>query len=308
MVILLVAAASGAAPDAIALGPSQPAPACVAAATARLRALLRPSPSLRDRATIAVMPRGETAYVTGRTSDRGWYRVVFDEREGWVQARMVDVACEALVPVVPGVPSPSLARAAPATPTRASAEFRAQPERIFAGACSMLLWRSPPGATVNFVEGERVIDVSATGAVIVCPAVTTAYLLHVQPRGGAPFHEVAIVAVAQPTPSPLPPTPTVTPSPTPPPPQLDFRADAPSVVLGACTVLRWSASGARAAYLWDGASFQPVGLADSRIVCPPNSTIYMLRVAGDGGIWYERTAGVTVIPPTVAPWLITPMP
>jgi hypothetical protein len=44
------------------------------------------------------------------------------------------------------------------------------------------------------------------------------------------------------------------------------------------------------------------------VVCPQVSIIYLLRAAGIDGAWYERSAGVTVVVPTVPPWLVTPMP
>jgi hypothetical protein len=261
---------------------------CVPTITARGRVDVWPGPNLRHRVPVTAMARGDLAFVTGRLRDSSWYRVVFEEQEGWVQARLVAPACVQLVPVVP----PS----AVAAPSQPGANFQARPALIVHGTCSTLFWRAPESAAVHFVEGERITDVTSVSARVVCPVVTTAYMLHVQPHGEPSFFEVAIVTVARPPTS----TPTATPTPVPTPtltpmPQPDFRADLVVLLAGQCTTLRWHVEGVRAVYLWDGANILGVIGIDNRVVCPQVTTTYVLRAQRLDGTTFDMPVTMTVI-------------
>ena len=92
------------------------------------------------------------------------------------------------------------------------------------------------------------------------------------------------------------PTPTFAPSPTPQPtatPQMyiDFRADAPWVMAGQCTTLRWDVEGVRGVYF--NGQGQP-GHA-SQDVCPGQAQTFVLHVVLNSG-YLDRAITVAVLP------------
>jgi hypothetical protein len=92
------------------------------------------------------------------------------------------------------------------------------------------------------------------------------------------------------------PTPTFAPSPTPqatatPPMYVDFRADAPWVLAGQCTTLRWDVEGVRAAYV-DGQGQPGHG---SQNVCPDATRTYVLHVVLNSGN-LDRAITIAVMP------------
>jgi hypothetical protein len=118
---------------------------------------------------------------------------------------------------------------------------------------------------------------------------------------------------APPTLTPVPPTATTKPpSPTPVPPsptpwpaaQVDFRSDAPTLVEGECTRLRWDVEYATAVYL-DGHGV--VGHGNEEI-CPLTTTTYHLHVEAPAGN-VDRHVTVEVVPPqdTTPPPVPSPM-
>ncbi len=104
---------------------------------------------------------------------------------------------------------------------------------------------------------------------------------------------------APPTPVPTPTfAPSLTPQPTATPPMyVDFRADAPWVIAGQCTTLRWDVEGVRGVYF--NGQGQP-GHSSSD-VCPTQTQTYVLHVVLNAG-YQDRamTVAVLPIPPTQA--------
>ena len=91
------------------------------------------------------------------------------------------------------------------------------------------------------------------------------------------------------------PTPTVAPSPTlaptaTPPMYVDFRADAPWVLAGQCTTLRWDVEGVRGVYL-NGQGQPGHGSQD---ICPNNTQTFVLHVALNSG-YLDRAITVAVL-------------
>ena len=98
---------------------------------------------------------------------------------------------------------------------------------------------------------------------------------------------------APPTPVP---TPTFAPSPTPqptatPPMYVDFRTDAPWVIAGQCTTLRWDVEGVRGVY-FNGQGQPGHGSAD---VCPAQTQTFVLHVVLNSG-YLDRAIMVAVLP------------
>lgn len=101
---------------------------------------------------------------------------------------------------------------------------------------------------------------------------------------------------APPTPVP---TPTLAPSPTPPTPQptatpsmyVDFRADAPWVMAGQCTTLRWDVEGVRGVY-FNGQGQPGHGSQD---VCPAQTQTFALHVVLNSG-YLDRAISIAVLP------------
>ena len=92
------------------------------------------------------------------------------------------------------------------------------------------------------------------------------------------------------------PTPTFAPSPTPmptatPPMYVDFRADAPWVMAGECTTLRWDVEGVRAVYM--NGQGQPGH--SSQDVCPSETRTYVLHAALNSG-YLDRAITIAVLP------------
>lgn len=90
---------------------------------------------------------------------------------------------------------------------------------------------------------------------------------------GKSFGETIWVGIQVPNPNPPPP---------PPPPPLNLnpnlRADSNWITAGQCTTIRWDIDNVNAVYFIDGGNSQGVGGHDSRQVCPPVTTTYVLRV------------------------------
>ena len=98
---------------------------------------------------------------------------------------------------------------------------------------------------------------------------------------------------APPTPVP---TPTIAPSPTPQPTAtpsmyVDFRADAPWVIAGQCTTLRWDVEGVRGVY-FNGQGQPGHGSQD---VCPGQTQTFVLHVVLNSG-YLDRAITVAVLP------------
>ena len=101
------------------------------------------------------------------------------------------------------------------------------------------------------------------------------------------------VIEAPPTPVP---TMTIAPSPTPqptatPPMYVDFRADAPWVVAGQCTTLRWDVEGVRGVY-FNGQGQPGHGSQD---VCPGQTQTFVLHVVLNSG-YLDRAITIAVMP------------
>lgn len=102
------------------------------------------------------------------------------------------------------------------------------------------------------------------------------------------FGETVWVGIQVPNPNP---PPTATPPPQPPrPPAVlptapsnvmtgpNLRVDSQYITAGQCTTIRWDVGNVNAVYFVEGGSVQGVGGSDSRVVCPTQTTTYVLRV------------------------------
>ena len=98
---------------------------------------------------------------------------------------------------------------------------------------------------------------------------------------------------APPTPIPTPTfAPSLTPQPTATPPMyVDFRADAPWVIAGQCTTLRWDVEGVRGVY-FNGQGQPGHGSQD---VCPGQTQTFVLHVVLNSG-YLDRALAVAVLP------------
>lgn len=113
--------------------------------------------------------------------------------------------------------------------------------------------------------------------------------------------EASTLPVVDAPPTPVP-TQTIAPSPTPqptatPPMYVDFRADAPWVIAGQCTTLRWDVEGVRGVY-FNGQGQPGHG---SQEVCPAQTQTFVLHVVLNSG-YLDRAISVAVLPapPTTA--------
>ncbi len=90
---------------------------------------------------------------------------------------------------------------------------------------------------------------------------------------GRSFGEVIWVGIQVPNPNPPPPPP-------PPPAGINpnLRADANWLNAGQCTTIRWDVDNVNAVFFIEGGNQQGVGGHDTRNVCPPATTTYVLRV------------------------------
>jgi len=107
---------------------------------------------------------------------------------------------------------------------------------------------------------------------------------------------VAISVPAGATPTPLP---TQTPSP-----NISFSASPESIQQGQCSTFTWSTSNVQAVYLYpQGEPWQNYGVPGegSRVVCPPETTTYDLRVVKNDSSVEIRTVTVHVTPNASAP-------
>jgi uncharacterized protein YraI len=107
--------------------------------------------------------------------------------------------------------------------------------------------------------------------------------------------EASTLPVVDAPPTPVP-TPTFAPSPTPmptatPPMYVDFRADAPWVMAGQCTTVRWDVEGVRGVY-FNGQGRPGHG---SQEVCPAQTQTFVLHVVLNSG-HMDRAVVVTVLP------------
>lgn len=86
-------------------------------------------------------------------------------------------------------------------------------------------------------------------------------------------------------------------------PAIDFRVDRDAIIRGECTTLRWDVENVRAVYL-DG---QGVVGHDSRVICPLQTTTYVLHVITDAGA-ADQAVNVLVFDPSPSAAPPTPIP
>lgn len=114
-----------------------------------------------------------------------------------------------------------------------------------------------------------------------------------------PFGDRIWVGVTVPAPATPTPFPTQTPSP-----QIDFRADRTTIQQGQCVTFSWSVQGASAVYFysqgeaWQNGAVPPQG---NRLVCPPQTSSYFLRVVFANGLVETRQITIVVNPAPGAP-------
>jgi polar amino acid transport system substrate-binding protein len=121
------------------------------------------------------------------------------------------------------------------------------------------------------------------------------------------FGETVWVGIQVPNPNP-PPPPTAPPPP-PRPPVVDpigpdvnmtgpnLRADAQFINAGQCTTVRWEAGNVNGVFFVTGNNVEGVGGVDSRVVCPPATTTYVLRVLRRDGVTQDFPITINVQQP-----------
>lgn len=80
-----------------------------------------------------------------------------------------------------------------------------------------------------------------------------------------------------------------------------FVAVPTRVAAGQCSTLNWIVDNVAAVFLIDGGVTQGVRGVDARVVCPPNTTTYILRVQRRDNSFFDQTATVAVGPVGPAP-------
>jgi hypothetical protein len=73
------------------------------------------------------------------------------------------------------------------------------------------------------------------------------------------------------------------------------------VLAGQCSTLNWVVNNVNAVFLIEGGVTQGVRGVDARVVCPPNTTTYILRVQRRDNSFFDKAATVTVGPVGPAP-------
>jgi uncharacterized protein YraI len=253
---------------------------CTPTVTAIAQVNVRYGPSTNYNPPIGTLFPGQSAQVTGRLSDNSWYRILFNNQEGWVTSQYVTTFCMDTVPVVPAPPPPVGPTLIPG-----NANFQASTYTVQQGQCATLSWSVQDVAAVYLSDGQYQYPVGGVDTRSVCPQVTTTYTLLVQRRDGSTFQEQLTITVVPPQPSNDP----------------NFRADSYSLNPGQCTTMRWNVNDVRAVYFWDGANQQGVGGNDSRQVCPLNTTTYRLEVVGNDGSVNNYYQTITVSGSSAAP-------
>lgn len=251
-------------PPAAIFAATQPAPAaidaalgCVPTVRALGRVNVRPGPGVQFGPPIGQLFAGDQVPMTGRLRNNSWYRILFNQQEGWVFRSFVRATCIGNAPIVP-VPPVNLPR------------FRADATVIAPGQCTTLRWNIDNVAAVFLITNGVAQGVGGNDARQVCPATTTTYILRVQRRDGSTFDTPLTVSVVPATPIAQP----------------NFRADAYTINPGQCTTLRWNVEQVNAVYFWEGNTRQGVVGNGSRQVCPTATTRYRLQV-------FPRTGGST---------------
>jgi hypothetical protein len=253
---------------------------CTPTVTAISQVNVRFGPSTNYNPPIGTLFPGQSAQVTGRLSDNSWYRIIFNNNEGWVTSQFVTAFCMDTVPVVP-VPPP------PPGPTfiPGNANFQASTYTVQQGQCSTLSWSVQDVAAVFLSDGQYQYGVGGVDTRSVCPQATTTYTLLVQRRDGTSFQQQLTITVTPTQPSNNP----------------NFTADSYSLNPGQCTTMRWNVNNVRAVYFWDGTNQQGVGGNDSRQVCPWTTTTYRLEVVGNDGSVNNYFQTITVSGSSTAP-------
>lgn len=116
---------------------------------------------------------------------------------------------------------------------------------------------------------------------------------------GVPFGDRIWVGIQVPAPPTATPPPTQTPSP-----NISFTVDRTSIRQGECVTFSWSATNVSAVYFYaNGEAWQnnQVPAQGNRVVCPPTTTTYNLRVVKPDGTVEVRQIAITVQPAIDAP-------
>jgi ABC-type amino acid transport substrate-binding protein len=122
------------------------------------------------------------------------------------------------------------------------------------------------------------------------------------------FGETVWVGIQVPNPNPPPPPTAPPPPPRPPavlptaPPNVNMtgpnlRADSQYINAGQCTTIRWEVGNVKAVYFVTGNNVEGVGGVDSRVVCPPATTTYVLRVVRQDNVVQDFPITINVQQP-----------
>jgi SH3-like domain-containing protein len=154
--------------------------------------------------------------------------------------------------------------------------FRTDNTTLIAGQCTTLRWNIDNVAAVYLIQGNSVQGVPGNGTQVVCPQVTTTYVLRVQRRDSTFLERSLVININT---APINP---------------NFRADNTTLNAGQCTTLRWRVDNVTAVYLIQGNSTQGVPGNFAQQVCPQNTTTWVLRVQRRDGSTFDSSVTVVV--------------
>lgn len=278
-------------------------------ATTSVETNIRAGPGT-NYAILATMAAGLGVRLVGRNADKSWWQIEFPsspDGRAWVFAANVAIAPGANVdalPVASAPPAPptytatSLAAVSatpkpptatsqkpPATATTApspSAILRADKIRLVPGECTTLRWDidNIKGVFLNAGRGEE--PVTGHDTRVVCPDVTTIYVLHVIQTDGSSQKHSLTVMVSGPCGN----TPIIS----------RFEASDIEIHAGDSVLFIWDVACAQAVFFKAGSGDrEPVGGHDRREVTPSKTTVYKLIVVGQDGSEIKREITVTVL-------------
>lgn len=263
--MLCAALAVGGLSQASAASPAAPAAQadCTPSAVTTASVNMRTGPGT-NFPIIRVLPVGAFVTITGRTTDRSWYQVVWNGEQGWVIERYLRVSCVQGVPVVntPTAPAPT---PAPPPPSTGGVIFTASATTINFGQCTVLQWNVPAANQVLLSTGALQSPVQLAGTQQVCPTLSTRFYLQVDNAGNRQFFPQDITVVNPYNPA-------------------NFRSNAYTVTPGQCPTLAWNVENVNGVFLFENnRQAQGVSGNGTRQVCITQPSNFALRVVQNDG-------------------------
>ena len=173
------------------------------------------------------------------------------------------------------VPNPNPPPPPPPPPPNLNPNLRADSTWINAGQCTTIRWDVDNVNAVYFIDGGNSQPVTGHDSRVVCPTVTTTYVLRVVDKSNKTTDFPITINVNN--------------SP-PPGASINFWVDNGTIDAGQCTTLRWDVKNVKAVYLND----QGVAGQGSQQVCPGSTTTYTLRVVKQDDSQETRQVTVNV--------------